>query len=197
MCGDRAPRHTVIPAERTGPRKARPDDKLHESRASALPFVPAKAGIQTFFFCVGSPLSRGRTEREARAATAPSLTTSQRSAARIVWRAPGSPVVEVKFRCSLKERGRAERRGRSQSSLRRLRRLVCSDPRASAPRDTEACRVVFSAASPPVPPASRARCLRLAPHDPRWADLSGFLAQLALRTKPYPPLWELTGALAV
>ncbi len=66
-----------------------------------------------------------------------------------------------------KVRGRAGRRG-------------LTDPRASACRHTEAER--RSRPRPPsgsgscrksaVAPASRARCLRLAPHDPRWAEFS-------------------------
>jgi hypothetical protein len=55
---------------------------------------------------------------------------------------------------------------------------VATDPRTSAPHGAEATRwrtgpgsvnCRKSAGSP----ASRARCLRLAPRDPRWADLSG------------------------
>ena len=87
------------------------------------------------------------------------------------------------------------------------------DPRASAPRDTEACRAVCSA-SPSLPPTSRARRLRLAPLDPRWADLSGFLALFAIcgslptavgagrngrvrrctRFRPPYPWWRAAGA---
>jgi hypothetical protein len=58
---------------------------------------------------------------------------------------------------------------------------VLADPRASASREAEAercfsikrrsdCRNRKSAISP----ASRARCLKPAPHDPRWTYLSGF-----------------------
>ena len=36
-----------------------------------------------------------------------------------------------------------------------------------------------------ISPASRARCLKPAPHDPRWTDLSG---GLGLRRAAYPPL---------
>jgi hypothetical protein len=61
------------------------------------------------------------------AATAPSLAASQRSAARIVWRAPGSPVGLSPFARSRKNEG-ARNAG------------VTLDPRASASRDTEAAR---------------------------------------------------------
>jgi hypothetical protein len=41
-------------------------------------------------------------------------------------------------------------------------------------------------------PASRARCLRFAPHRPRWTDLSGAL----LHEGAYPPLWGPDGIAA-
>ena len=37
-----------------------------------------------------------------------------------------------------------------------------------------------------ISPASRARCLKPAPHGPRWTDLSG---SLAFGSEAYPPLW--------
>ena len=40
-------------------------------------------------------------------------------------------------------------------------------------------------------PASRARCLKPAPHDPRWTDLSGSGRFLASRASAYPPLMGL------
>ena len=46
---------------------------------------------------------------------------------------------------------------------------VQKDPRASTPRDIEACRSVCSCRKSAKPKASRARCFRLAPHPPRWS----------------------------
>ena len=46
---------------------------------------------------------------------------------------------------------------------------VQKDPRASTPRDIEACRSVCWCRKSAKPKASRARCLRLAPHRPRWS----------------------------
>src|SRR6185436_14653135 len=48
-------------------------------------------------------------------------------------------------------------------------RGVQKDPRASTPRDIEACRSVCSCRKSTKPKASRARCFRLAPHPPRWS----------------------------
>ncbi len=83
-----------------------------------------------------------------------------------------------------KNRGRAGRQGsRAHASLRRVRKQGCSDPRASTPRDIEACRVSLSAslrslggsarhaASPPNPRRPARGVCRLAPHRPRWAYL--------------------------
>ena len=49
---------------------------------------------------------------------------------------------------------------------------VPEDPRASTPRDIEACRS-GSCRKSTKPMASRARRLRFAPQRPRWTDLSG------------------------
>ena len=129
-----------------------------------------------------------------RAIFSDAMRRSQRSAARIVWRAPGSPVVRSPFPLRQKNEG-ARNAG------------VTLDPRASKPRGFKAARsragrvdlsvraTGFWPAAPQVRRNLRrpARGVyRLAPHDPRWADLSGLLARDALRTKPYPPLWELT-----
>jgi hypothetical protein len=47
-------------------------------------------------------------------------------------------------------------------------------------------------------PASRARCLRLAPWDPRWSDFSGTVPFSQFSgSRTYPPLWDLAGANAV
>jgi hypothetical protein len=47
-------------------------------------------------------------------------------------------------------------------------------------------------------PASRARCLRLAPWDPRWTDFSGTVPFSHFSgSRTYPPLWDLTDANAV
>jgi hypothetical protein len=47
-------------------------------------------------------------------------------------------------------------------------------------------------------PASRARCLRLAPWDPRWSDFSGTVPFSHFSgSRTYPPLWDLAGANAV
>ena len=46
---------------------------------------------------------------------------------------------------------------------------VQKDPRASTPRDIEACRSVCSCRKSAKPKASRARCFRLAPHPSRWS----------------------------
>ena len=84
---------------------------------------------------------------------------SQRSAARIVWSAPGTPSSQLHPPLSNKYRGRA---GRCR---------VQTDPRASTSRDIEAYRpasllaklrrVKFRKSASPK--ASRARCFRLAP----------------------------------
>ena len=73
---------------------------------------------------------------------------------------------------------------------------VLSDPRTSAPRGTEACRVVlkpqvrrFSG----VPRAVFLGLLRMTPGGLTFQDFS----RVALMTKPYPPLWELTCAPAL
>jgi hypothetical protein len=47
-------------------------------------------------------------------------------------------------------------------------------------------------------PASRARCLRLAPWDPRWSDFSGTVPFSHFSgSRTYPPLWDLADANAV
>lgn len=47
-------------------------------------------------------------------------------------------------------------------------------------------------------PASRARCLRLAPGSPRWTDFSGTVSFSHFsKSSAYPPLWDLAGANAV
>ena len=69
----------------------------------------------------------------------------------------------------------------------------CSDPRASTPRDIEACRspvpALFTKAGKPQVRRSlgvpRTVFCRFAPHRPRWTDLSGF--RHCQRTA-YPPL---------
>lgn len=69
---------------------------------------------------------------------------------------------------------------------------VPEDPRTSISRETEAVRnsvpQVRRFSSVP-----RAVFNRLAPPDPRWADLSGLLS-LARSTETYPPLWGLDSA---
>ena len=47
---------------------------------------------------------------------------------------------------------------------------VLTDPRTSTPRDIEACRNPVDNRKSAVLLASRARCLRLAPHRPRWTS---------------------------
>ncbi len=83
--------------------------------------------------------------------------------ARIVCRGPGQ-ARRLVCRCVTCRKKEPRARGTPGVSI---------DPRASTPRDIEACRVVCSAASPPNPKASRARRLRFAPHRPRWTYLSG------------------------
>jgi hypothetical protein len=92
--------------------------------------------------------------------------SSQRSAhpGDRIFSAPGAPL--LLFRCARKKSEGARDAG------------IPQDPRTSLPRGIEGARwrtgPLVSNRKSAVPPASRARCLRLAPRDPRWADLSGF-----------------------
>ena len=96
--------------------------------------------------------------------------------------------------------GSAGRRVHAQASLRSLRKCLTGPAGcgASRPRSGTAlldkapfdCRNRKSAMSP----ASRARCLKPAPHDPRWTDLSGAFAHAK---RAYPPLFGATACLAV
>ena len=68
---------------------------------------------------------------------------------------------------------------------------VLTDPQASASREAEAGRCFSMKPRPKlrksaISPASRARCLKPALHDPRWTDLSG--PARSMQAGAYPPL---------
>jgi hypothetical protein len=67
-------------------------------------------------------------------------------------------------------RARGTPGSRAHSSLRSMRKQKCSDPRTSTPHDIEACRNPVDSRKSAVLLASRARCLRFAPHRPRWTS---------------------------
>ena len=81
------------------------------------------------------------------------IPASQRSAAPILG---GAGYAVFQIRCPRKYRGARGTPG------------VYPDPRASTPRDIEACRSPDNCRKSAKPKASRARCLRFAPQRPRW-----------------------------
>jgi hypothetical protein len=104
----------------------------------------------------------------------------------VFFTAPGRPPSKPPPR---KNRGRAGRQGSgAHISLRNVRKLKCSDPRASTPRDIEACRSPYSRKSAQ-PKASRARCLLgLLRFAPGGRPISGDPPPLSNWKAAYPPL---------
>jgi hypothetical protein len=132
--------------------------------------MPAQAGIQHWV-----PAFAGTSGREVRFKF---QTARLRCASARQANAP-PPVLFGRRRVRLhsnpppgKNRGRAGRQGSRRT--RGPRRLA-----------TSRLAEVRNAASPPKPKASRARCLRLAPHRPRWTS---HFRRPSLRKSAYPPL---------